>query len=96
MAIAIEGEKNTKGWIQIAVIAVTALFLIFGMYSLFFKSPPLVEVLIPQELETISRYSEININPRAITESTLYSSLIQHVSEPVVEGFGRENPFSRF
>lgn len=96
MAIRVEGDKNVGGLVRMIGIGIAVLFLVFGTYYLFFKNPPLVEVLVPEELETISKYSEIEIEPTEVINSSLYNSLIEHVPPPAVNEFGRENPFSRF
>jgi len=96
MAIRVEGQKDTKIWTQLTVGAVVVVLLITGTYYLFFKNPPLVDIIVPPELETISKISKVDINPEVVTKSELYKSLVEHVAEPVINGAGRENPFARF
>lgn len=99
MAINIEGSSTTRsGLVPLVVGVVVVIALIVLTYFVFFSQAPLVEVLAPQELETISEISAIEIDPKTVLNSPEYTFLDSRTSEPDLSGleFGRENPFDRF
>jgi len=97
MAIVVEGQKDKNILLQVVAIGGVVLLLVIGTYYIFFKNPPFVNVIVPPELETISKFSDVDISPEIITELELYLSLVDHVGKPVINGFGgRDNPFARF
>ena len=96
MAIIIEGEKQGKGTVQAVVGAVVAVLLLVATYWIFFAEPPLVEVIAPQELESISRISQVEVSPEVVTGSPVFKSLKILADDPELGEFGRENPFAKF
>lgn len=97
MAILVEEETGRKGVSGVFIIAVIITFLGAATYYLFFAPTPLIEVVIPSGLKTVSRISESGLNTPAVFNSPVYRSLRQYVAEPVVGEvgeIGRPNPFS--
>ncbi|MBI2012929.1 MAG: hypothetical protein HYS88_00535 [Candidatus Colwellbacteria bacterium] len=94
MAILVEEETGRKGAFGVLIIAVIVILLGAATYYLFFAPVPLIEVVIPSKLKTVSRISESSLNTSAVFNSPVYGSLRQHVPEPVLGEIGRPNPFS--
>ena len=94
MAILVEEEKGRKGAFGVLIIAVIVILLGAATYYLFFAPTPLIEVVIPSGLKTVSRISESGLNTPAVFNSPVYKSLRQYVAEPVLGEIGRSNPFS--
>ena len=95
MAIIIEKEKRgARTQMIVGIIVVFVLF--FGIYYLFFVRPPLVDVIVPQGLKSISKISEVKISPSTVIDSPIYKSLKEYVKDVDIGEFGRENPFDRF
>ena len=94
MAILVEEEKGMKGAFGVLIIAVIVILLGAATYYLFFAPTPLIEVVIPSGLKTVSRISESGLNTPAVFNSPVYKSLRQYVAEPVLGEIGRSNPFS--
>ena len=89
-----EEETGKKGVFGVLVIAIIVILLGAATYYLFFAPTPLIEVVIPSRLETVSRISKDGLNAEAVFNSPVYRSLRQYVAEPVVGEIGRPNPFS--
>ena len=96
MAFTIKAENRKKGLIKLIVGIISVLLLLFATYYLFFTSPPQIDVLVPLELETISKISEFSVDPEAVISSPQYQALKEHVEPPELGEFGRTNPFARF
>jgi len=94
MAILVEEETGRKGVFGVFIIAVIVILLGAATYYLFFAPTPLIEVVIPSGLKTVSRISESGLNTPAVFNSPVYKSLRQYVAEPVLGEIGRSNPFS--
>ncbi|KKU11777.1 MAG: hypothetical protein UX16_C0004G0009 [Parcubacteria group bacterium GW2011_GWB1_45_7] len=96
MAITVEQGNGKKGLVGLVVGVSVVVGLIIATYVLFFTKPPQIEVLVPSEVKTISKISEVDLDPSKITGSPQYKALQEHVLPPVLGEFGRENPFARF
>lgn len=99
MAILVEEETGRKGVFGVFIIAVIVILLGAATYYLFFAPTPLIEVVIPSGLKTVSKISEDGLNTSAVFDSPVYRSLRQYVAEPVVGEvgeIGRSNPFEGF
>jgi len=94
MAILVEEETGRKGISGVFIIAIIVILLGAATYYLFFAPTPLIEVVIPSGLKTVSRISESGLNTPAVFNSPVYKSLRQYVAEPVLGEIGRSNPFS--
>ncbi len=67
-----------------------------GIYMLFFAKTPLIEVVAPPEVGSISELSKVDFSASDFSQSTVFSSLKRHVSEAEAGPAGRTNPFSPF
>lgn len=94
MAIIVEEENGGRGPFRALAIATVIIILIAITYYLFFAPAPLIEVIIPPELQSVSQISETGLNAPEIFNSPVYSSLKQYVAEPEAGEVGRTNPFS--
>lgn len=96
MAILVEGNGQKGGRFKLLIIIVGAAALVAGTYYLFFAPTPFIEVIVPTELESISKISEGGLNVTAVFNSPVYQSLRQYAAEVEVGDLGRPNPFSPF
>jgi len=94
MAILMEEGNGRKG--PFKALAIAAVLIILGTitYYLFFAPAPLIEVIIPSGLQSVTQISEDGLNAPEIFNSPVYRSLRQYVADPVIGEIGRTNPFS--
>lgn len=94
MAIIIKEERKPVNWFALAIIAVVLLVVFFGSYFIFFQKPELIDVVIPNELQEISRISQLSFDPEGIMSSPAFQSLRKYTDAiPHTQTPGRENPF---
>ncbi len=93
MAISIEEDKKGVNWVSILTIFIIIVVVFAGAYFLFFKKPELVEVVVPGRFEDISKFSDIEFNPREVLESSEFKVLRQFQTEVEVSTPGKNNPF---
>ena len=96
MAISVGEERNTKMTIRVIAGVIVVIGLVAATYVLFFTKPPQIEVFAPPEVQTISKISEISVDPKALTNSPEYKALDEHIPLPALGEFGRQNPFARY
>lgn len=96
MAILVEEKGQGGGRFKILILVVAAAALVAGTYYLFFAPTPFIEVIVPTELESISKISESGLNASLIFNSPVYQSLRPYASEIEVGEVGRSNPFQPF
>ena len=89
-------EQSNSNWITIIVISIVAIALVGGVYMLFFAEAPLIEVVAPSDLETVSDLSKVNFSSTDFSSDPVFNSLRRHVSEAEPGPAGRENPFAPF
>ena len=95
MAFAFKEESNKNLFtITIAVSAVIAV--VGGTYMLFFAKAPLIEVVVPPEVGSVSELSKVDFSASDFSQSAVFSSLRRHVSEAEAGPAGRPNPFAPF
>lgn len=87
-------DTGRKGVFNFLIIGVVVVLLGAAVYYLFFAPAPLIEVIVPSELKSVSKISETGLNTPGIFNSPVYKTLRQYVAEPVVGDIGRANPFS--
>lgn len=95
MAILVEEKNQTGGRLKMLLVAAAAA-LVAGTYYLFFAPTPFIEVIVPTELESISKISETGLNPSSLFNSPVYQSLRQYTGEVEIGEVGRANPFQPF
>lgn len=89
-----EEGNGRRGPFKALAAAVVLIILGTITYYLFFAPAPLIEVIIPSGLKSVSQISEKGLNTPGIFNSPVYRSLRQYVADPVVGETGRTNPFS--
>lgn len=96
MAILVEEEGRGRDRFKVLMIAIVMALFLAGAYYLFFAPTPLIEVILPSELQFISRISEGGLNASTIFNSPVYQSLRQYTADVEVGEVGRSNPFQPF
>ncbi len=96
MAFVFENQSNGGNLLNTIGIAVIVIVLGVGTYLLFFTEAPLVDVIAPAELESISRLSDADINEGVLKQDPVYQKLGIKVGDIEIGEAGRENPFARF
>ncbi len=89
-------EGTNRNWLNTVVMVAVILILVLGTYFLFFAPEPFVEIIVPTELEPISKLSKVEFDHSELTNSEVYQSLRQQVPEAVPGPAGRSNPFAPF
>ncbi len=89
-------EEESKGRGPFGILTVILILIILGAgtYYLFFAPAPLIEVIVPSGLQSVSKIPEKGLNAPGIFNSPIYKSLRQYVAEPAIGEIGRTNPFS--
>ena len=97
MAIVINDNERKVNWIAISIVSFILIVLILGTYYLFFSPTPLIEAIVPPDIQKVSQISEIDISVgmvRQVTDNPVTKMLKAHIAPPAPGSFGRENPFS--
>lgn len=95
MAIVIEAEKKSLPWLTIFTWLIVVGVLFGGVYSLFFASTPLIEVIRPVFLKDISDLAQIQADPQKLMDNPEFGLLREYVELPqtAAEKIGKSNPF---
>lgn len=93
MAIIVERPRPKKNIFAILTVILIVGFLFTGIYFLFFRKSPLIEIIVPVELKDISRLSEVRFNPRQVLENPVFKNLRQYAPPLTIPSPGRANPF---
>ena len=97
MAIVFQEQKKTVNWIRLLFISFTILFVIFGIYALFFAEKPRIEVVLPEPLKRVSQISNLPAaDPSEVLNSQTFRRLQTFFPAPGVGVLGRQNPFAPF
>lgn len=88
-----EGNKG-RGPFKVLIIVLVLLALGAATYYLFFAPAPLIEVIVPSGLQSVTQISQEGLKASEIFNSPIYRSLRQYVGEPEAGELGRPNPFS--
>lgn len=96
MAIVVEEEQKTRSWpiIITSIVVIAALF--FGAYYLFFKKPELIEIVVPGNLQNLTRLSAARFDPKAVIDSAVFKTLRDYSTPITVPPAGKDNPFQPF
>lgn len=93
MAIIIEQEKRKIGWFKILVILALAVAIISSTYYLFFAPVPLIEKVLPQNLQSIKNISDIKFRPEDVINDPKFQILKQYAAPAETGPVGKSNPF---
>lgn len=96
MAIIIEEEKKSFNWVAVLSTLIIVAVVFVGSYFLFFTKPELIEVVIPGELQNLSKISSISFDVESVIASQTFK-LLRKSSDDVTPGApGKNNPFKPF
>jgi hypothetical protein len=96
MAFSFQSQSDTGSLWNIIGVAAIIVALVVGAYLLFFTEEPLVDVIAPPELESISQLSDVDIEEGVLADDPTYQQLERKVNDIETGEAGRENPFARF
>ena len=96
MAIVLEEEQRSRNWPVIITSIVIIAVLFFGAYYLFFKKPELIEVVVPGNLQDLTRLSGARFDPKAVVDSAVFKTLRDYSAPIALPPTGKDNPFQPF
>lgn len=94
MAIIIEENKKNINWFALAIILAILILVGASVFYLFFVNPAIIETVIPDNLKTIKKASEM-INSTDIFSSQNLSNLKVWVPSIQPEQTFNANPFGK-
>lgn len=100
MAVIIQpNQRGSRTFIIISVAAALAILAI-GAYYLFFTPAPLIEAILPANLQSVADLSGLQFNPQEVLQDEFFASEDpgRSINLPVIgpNSLGRENPFAAF
>ncbi|HOF50179.1 MAG TPA: hypothetical protein PLH22_00600 [Candidatus Colwellbacteria bacterium] len=98
MAVIIQpNQRGSRTFILISAASALAILAI-GAYYLFFTPAPLIEAILPANLQSVADLSGLKFNPEEILQDEFFSSETprRSVDLPVIgpNSLGKENPFA--
>ncbi|MEK7507924.1 MAG: hypothetical protein AAB602_02470 [Patescibacteria group bacterium] len=94
MAIIVSEEGEKKIDVVNLVIWISLLAIVgIAVYFLFFKKPPLVEVISPPSYKNIDPLAKADLSPDEVANSPDFKALKPYVPLPSPASVGRLNPF---
>ena len=96
MAIVIEENKRNINWFALTVLLAILLALAITLYYLFFSSPPLIEKVVPEQVQSIENISSNPFDPDSVINDKTYKILRQYINPVEVSTSTlpvRANPF---
>lgn len=96
MAILVESEKKSRGFIGLIVWIIVVVVLGAAIYYIFFKRPDLVEIPSPASFQNTERLSRIKLTPAEIVQNPVFQALRSYVAPVSIETTGKQNPFLGF
>ena len=95
MAIIIEEEKKGINWFALVSIILVVIIIASAVYYLFFAPVPLIEKIVPTNLQSIQELSNIQLQPGVIINNSKFQILKTYVNQINVGPVGKNNPFVR-
>jgi len=95
MAIIIEQEKRKIQWFKILLTLAVIAAILSSTYYLFFAPLPLIEKVLPQNLQSIKDISNIQFKPEDVINNPKFQILKQYANPIVVGSVGKSNPFAK-
>lgn len=96
MAIVVEAEARRTNFVRFFIWLVILGVIIAAVYYIFFKTPELVEVVVPPTFRNTEELSRISLNPESVVQSPTFNALRPYVTPLVPPPPGRPNPFLAF
>jgi len=93
MAIIIEEEKKGVNWFAIVSIILVVVIIAIAVYYLFFAPVPLIEKVVPTNLQSIQALSNIQLQPGVIINNSKFQILKTYVNPIIIGPVGKSNPF---
>ncbi|MEE8131877.1 MAG: hypothetical protein V3T98_02425 [Candidatus Paceibacterota bacterium] len=93
MAIIIEEEKRKINWFAIVINIFLIALLGTVIYYLFFTQLPLIEVVLPIRVQSLSQLANIEFDPQRLFSHPIYDILQQIIPSLSVTTSTRTNPF---
>ncbi len=93
MAIQIEHERQKVNVVGILIGIVIAVSLFAGVYFFLFKRPEIIDVVLPNDLQNLSKISDIPFQPERVFSSEKYKALREYGGGVVEPQTGKANPF---
>jgi len=93
MAIVIQEEKNTGSWFGFGILLLILVVLGIALYYLFFVQPQLLDVAGGKNLGSIEEFSQMNFDPRSVTESEFFKEKKQYIPLTPIVNAGNPRPF---
>lgn len=96
MAILIEEENNRASIVKVFLWLLILIIIAVAGYYIFFAKPQLVEIVVPQNLQSksIDSLAGINFNPQGVLNGEEFQSLKQYITPPKPGNAGKSNPFA--
>lgn len=96
MAILLEPEKKPINLTALIAVIVAVVFIVGGVYFLFFAPVPGIEALVPTEQKLTTELSRLELNTQPAIEAFTARRLKQYTPPLSIGRVGRINPFMRF
>ncbi|MCL4406102.1 MAG: hypothetical protein M1586_02110 [Patescibacteria group bacterium] len=100
MAVIIQpSQKGSRTFILVSIAAVIAMVAV-GAYYLFFTPAPLIEAILPANLQSVADLKGLKFNPEEVLQNDFFSAEKSRKSIILPEAgasvLGRTNPFAAF
>ena len=93
MAIQIQQEKQKVNVINLLIGFVVVVSLFAGVYFFLFRRPEIIDVVLPNDLQNLSKISDIPFQPERVFSSEKYKALREYGGQIVPPQAGKANPF---
>lgn len=93
MAIVIQEEKNGGSWFGFGILLLILVVLGVALYYLFFVEPQILNAVTTKNLESIEEFSQMNFDPRSVTESEFFKKQKQYIPLTPIVNIGNPRPF---
>jgi hypothetical protein len=96
MAIIIQPKQNgSKTFILVYIVAILAI-VAAGAYYLFFTPAPLIEAILPANLQSVADLKGLKFNPEEVLQNQFFTGTRKSITLPEVgtDVLGRINPFA--
>jgi len=95
MAIVFEHKQKNINWLTLFTTLFIIVFVLLGIYYLFFAATPIIETVLPGPLQKVNQISDLQFIDSSPLLGTLTSNNLQvYVGTPSIGLIGRTNPFA--
>lgn len=96
MAIEMEQQKKKMNWFNLVLVVVFIVVLFLMTYFIFFKKPEIINVVVPGSLQSISKISQIQLDPTPVVQTLNKYFTGNYGGALTIPTPGRTNPFAPF